>query len=446
MTLRIGCGSGGAPDRVAPALALAERGELDFLCFESLAERTLAMSHVAKRAGRGPGHCPKLEARMRAVLPACAAQGVRIVTNMGGADPRAAGEATARIARDLGLTLRIAVIEGDDVLPLISPDTELPETGERVRDLGPPVAANAYIGHEAMVEALDGGAHVVIAGRAADPSLFLAPFAHVHGVAPDDWARLGAGTLVGHLLECSTQVTGGYFADPGFKDVPGIDDLGYPIAEVASDGSAVIAKLSGTGGCITPLTVKEQMLYEVHDPAAYLTPDVTADFSTTRIETVGPDRVRVSGAGGRPRPDRLKALVAFDGGFLAEGEISYAGPGAQARAELARGIVRRRMVERFGFDGPLRLELIGVASLHLGSGHLGGGREETASHDVRLRGALRSRDRAWADRLLEEIEGLWMAGPAGGGGFRGRVTESVFTRAVYIDRGDVPTRVRWIAP
>ncbi|WP_339948066.1 acyclic terpene utilization AtuA family protein [uncultured Albimonas sp.] len=441
MTLRIGCGSGGAPDRVAPALALAERGELDFLCFESLAERTLAMGHVAKRSGRAPGHCPKLEARMRAVLPACAAQGVRIVTNMGGADPRAAGETTARIARELGLRLRVAVIEGDDVLPLVGPETRLPETGERVGDFGPPVAANAYIGHEPLVEALDGGADVVIAGRAADPSLFLAPFVHANGVAPDDWARLGAGTLAGHLLECSTQVTGGYFADPGVKDVPGIEDLGYPIAEMSPDGSAVITKLPGTGGLVAPLTVKEQMLYEVHDPAAYLTPDVTADFSTTRIEAVGPDRVRVSGAGGRARPQTLKALVAFDGGYLAEGEISWAGPGAQARGELAREIVRRRMVERFGFDGPLRLELIGVASLHLD-----GGRAEQGSQDVRLRGALRSHDRAWAERLLEEIEGLWMAGPAGGGGFRGRITESVFTRAIHIDRALVPTRVNWIAP
>lgn len=440
MMVRIGCGSGGAPDRVAPAEDLARDGALDFLCFESLAERTLAQGHVERRAG-GVGFSPKLEARFRAVLPHCARNGTRVLTNMGGADPRGAGRLTAHLARELGLSLKIAVIEGDDVLPLIGPDTELPETGGTVASFGrAPIAANAYIGHEAMAEALAGGADVVIAGRVSDSSLFLAPIAHAFGVAADDWSLLARGALVGHLLECSTQVTGGYFADPGFKDVPGLDNLGYPLAEVSPDGSAVITKLDGTGGFVTALTVKEQLLYEIHDPAAYLTPDVSADFTTVTIDEVGRDRVRVSGATGRKRPDRLKVLVAFDGGFLAEGEIGYAGPGASDRARLAADIVRRRMMHRHGFNGELRLDLIGVASLHASAGRV------SHSQDVRLRGALRSMDRRWAELLLEEIESLWMGGPAGGGGFRGRITPSVITQPTFVDRTDVPCSFSWVAP
>ena len=439
MTIRIGCGSGGAPDLVGPAEDLARRGQLDYLCFEALAERTLALGHVARRNG-GRGYSPKFEARLRAVLPHCAAQGTRILTNMGAADPTGAGEAAAALARDLGLHLRIAVVHGDDVLSLIGPDTLLPETGGTVADFGrTPIAATAYIGFEPMAEALSGGADMVIAGRVSDSSLFLAPIAHDLGLAPDDWTMLARGALVGHLLECSTQITGGYFADPGYKDVPGLDDLAFPLAEVDADGSAVITKLPGTGGCITELTVKEQLLYEVHDPAAYLTPDVSADFSTVRIAAEGTDRVRVSDASGRKRPERLKALVAFDGGWLAEGGIGYAGPGAADRARLAADIIRSRMVRRHGFQGELRLDLVGVSSLHATAGH-----GWPDSQDVRLRGALRSMDRKWADLLLEEIEALWMGGPAGGGGYRGTVTSTVITQPTFIDRALVPTRLTWI--
>ena len=224
---------------------------------------------------------------------------------------------------------------------------------------------------------------MVIAGRVSDSSQFLVPIAHERGLRPGDWTRLAQGALVGRLLECSTQVTGGYFADPGFKDVPRLDNLGYPLAEVSADGSVAITKLDGTGGCVTPMTVKEQLLCEVHDTAAYLTPDVSADFTDVRIAQEAPDRVRVSGATGRPWPDRLKALVAFDGGFLAEGKFGYAGPGVADRARLAAGIVGRRMIERHGFGGELRLDLVEVSSLHA-TARTGQG----ASEDVRLRGAV----------------------------------------------------------
>ncbi len=277
---------------------------------------------------------------------------------------------------------------------------------------------------------------MVIAGRVADPSLFLAPLRHVHGWAGDDWTRLGGGTAVGHLLECAAQVTGGYFADPGYKPVENLAYVGFPLAEVAADASAVITKLPGTGGCVTLRTVKEQLLYEIHDPARYFTPDVVADFSTARLAEVGPDRVAVSGAGGRPRPGQLKVTVAFDGGALAEAELSYAGPGAKARARLAGEIVAERMRHVHGFGGELRIDLIGVNSLH------GSAVERPAeTEDVRVRAALRTPDRELAEALLWEVESLLCCGPAGGGGFRGALTPSVITHSAFLPRERVTPRV-----
>jgi len=270
----------------------------------------------------------------------------------------------------------------------------------------------------------------------ADPSLFLAPLVHRFGWEVDDWPSLGRGTAVGHLLECTTQVTGGYFADPPYKTVPDIAYLGFPLAEVEPDGSAVITKLEGTGGVVRELTVKEQLLYEVHDPRAYLTPDVTADFSTTSIAEQGKDRVRISGAGGRERPEKLKAIVGFDGGFLAEAEFSYAGPGAAARAELAASIVRERMQNIHRCNERIRLDLIGVHSLHSTAVQ-----HRSETQDVRLRAAMRTPDRLMAETLLTEVESLWLSGPAGGGGYRGTISPSVTTQAIYVDRSTIDLKV-----
>lgn len=438
--LRIGCGAGFAGDRIDPARDLAERGALDFLFFECLAERTLAQSHVARRADPAAGFNPQLEQRFAAVLPGCRANGTRIVTNMGAANPAGAGRALAAAARRDGMAgLAIAVLEGDDVLAALDPEMRV-ETGERLADLPPPVGANAYLGAEALLPALETGAEVVISGRVADPSLVVAPLAQAFGWRLDDWDRIAAATLVGHLLECSCQVTGGYFADPGRKDVAGLAEIGFPLAEVRADGTAVVTKLPGTGGCVTELTVKEQLLYEVHDPASYLTPDVTADFGGVTVGREAPDRVAPAGARGRARPARLKVTLGFDGGYLAEAGIGYAGAGAAARARLAGEIVRERMTRRHGFAGPIRTDLVGVSSL-LATARPGEGGE---ARDVRLRMALRSSDRALCEALLAEMEAIWIAGPAGGGGVRGRITPSVTTRSLFLDRALVRPRVEVI--
>lgn len=438
---RIGCGAGFAGDRIDEARDLAERGHLDFLFFEGLAERTLALSQMQRRADADGGFNLLLGKRLEAVLKPCHANGTRIVTNMGAANPTGAAALAVAVARQMGLPgYRIAVVTGDDVADRIRPDMRCMEGGLPLEDdMARLIGAHAYLGAGIIAEALDAGADLVITGRVADPALVLGPLMHHFGWQADDWDALAAGTLAGHLLECGFQITGGYFADPGVKDVPGLDRLGYPVATVGRDGGMTISKLPGTGGMINRETVLEQLLYEVHDPAAYITPDVIADFSAVAVTETGPDTVAVTGAKGRRRSDTLKATLGFEGGYLAEAEMSYAGAGGLARAELAGQIVATRMQRREGLSARLRIDLIGSASLFATAG-VG----SDSGCDVRLRVALRSDSRELAEALLHEVEALWIAGPAGGGGYRGRITPAVETRSVLIDRASVTPSFRMI--
>lgn len=431
-SFRIGTGAGFSADRLDPAVDLAERAELDVMVLECLGERTVAFGHRDRMADPTRGYNTHLRRRMQALLSVCRAAGTTIITNMGAANPRAAAQRTVEIARELGLkSLRVACIEGDDVSSLVPPNQPFMDEPGVLSDIDMPVVGmNAYLGADAIIPALAAGADVIIGGRLADPSMFLAPLAHRFGWDALDAQRMGAGTLVGHLMECGMQVTGGYFADPGVKEVPDLARCGYPIAEVEADGSAVITKLAGTGGCVTPATVKEQLLYEVHDPAHYLTPDVTADFSRVRIATAGTDRVTVSNAGGSIRPQTLKVTVGFDGGFQGEAGISYAGPAAQERGQLAVEIVGERLRQAHGIEAGLRIDLIGVSSLFATAGA-----RSADAQDVRLHVTLRSRDREHVELMLWEVESLLCCGPAGGGGFRGSIMPCVMTKSVLIDRG-----------
>ena len=291
-TIRVGSGAGYSGDRIEPAVELAEKGGLDYLVFECLAERTIALAQQVRMKDPNAGYDPLLAARMRAVLAVCARNKVKIVTNMGAANPAAAAEATRAIARELGLKgLKVAAVTGDDVFAYLHDHDVALDNGKTIAAMGNSViSANAYIGVAPIVEALKGGADVVITGRAADPAIFMAPLIAEFGWAMDDWTMLGRGVLVGHLLECAGQVTGGYFADPGVKDVPDLARLGFPIGEVREDGELVVTKVAGSGGAVTARTVKEQLLYEIHDPKAYLQPDVIADFSDSpgRGDRAGP--------------------------------------------------------------------------------------------------------------------------------------------------------------
>jgi hypothetical protein len=414
-TLRIGAGAGFSGDRLEPAVILAEHGRLQYLVLECLAERTIALAQLRRRTDPDGGYDPLLERRMEVLLPACVRNGVRVITNMGAANPLAAARRIVEIARRLGLRLRVAAVTGDDVLASLDLAQPALESGRPLREYQPIVSANAYLGAEALLPALASGAEVIVTGRVADPSLFVAPMMHRFGWPADDALRLARGTVIGHLLECAGQVTGGYFADPGKKDVPGLSTLGFPFAEVDEQGNGSIGKVDGTGGRVDLATVTEQLLYEVTDPSAYLTPDVVADFTTVRLGVAGRDRVAVSGATGRPRPASLKVSVGYRAGFLGEGEIGYAGTNAVARAELAAAIVRERL---HGVE--LRVDLIGRTSLN--------GRSFFADdhpYEVRLRVAARCDTKEEAARIGEEVEALYTNGPAGGGGARKYAHEQV---------------------
>ena len=412
-SVRIGAGAGYSGDRIEPAIELAESGALNYLVFECLAERTIALAQQARIKDPNAGYDPMLAARMQAVLPICRANTIRIVTNMGAANPTGAAEATCVLARRLGLTgLKIAAVTGDDVLARLKTTDVALDTGDTMAGLGNRVvSANAYVGARAIAEALVAGADVVITGRAADPALFLGPLIHEFGWAMDDWDRLGQGTVVGHLLECAGQITGGYFADPGVKDVPDLARLGFPIGEVREDGELIVTKVAGSGGCVTAATVKEQLLYEIHDPAQYIQPDVVADFSEVTVEELGPDRVKVVGGRGKPKTGLLKTSVGYHDCYVGEGQISYAGPGAVARGRLALDIVRERLALTGVPVSELRCDLIGVNALH-GDGHAQAGEP----YEVRIRVAGRTATMADALRIGNEVETLYTNGPAGGGG------------------------------
>jgi hypothetical protein len=436
-TLRIGSGAGYSGDRIEPAVELAEQGDLDYLVFECLAERTIALAQQARISDPQGGYDPLLSERMRRVLPFVGLNGgrrLRVITNMGAANPVAAAVEVRRIANELGQDLKVVAVVGDDVLDVLQPEQRL-DNGQTVGSLGERlISANAYLGVDGILEALRADADVVITGRVADPSLFLAPQMFEFGWAADDWQRLGRGTLVGHLLECAGQVSGGYFADPGFKDVDDLARLGFPLAEIDADGEAVITKVAGTGGRVSRATCTEQMIYEVHDPAAYLTPDVTADFSHVSFVEEGVDRVSAQGADGRARPEQLKVSVGYLDGWIGEGQMSYGGPGAVARAELARDIVLKRLALMGLKMQDLRAELIGMDSLH-------GPRSNVEPWEVRLRVAARCEDRSEAVRVGNEVETLYTNGPSGGGGASKSVRQVVAVASLLLPRSAVNPRI-----
>jgi len=439
-TIRIGAGAGYSGDRIEPALELAEQGNLDYLIFECLAERTIALAQLAKMKDPTAGFDPLLEERMRRVLPACKRNKVVLISNMGAANPQAAAEKTREIAMSLGLSgLRIAAVSGDDVLASVqSSDLRIMENGEPIAWLdGKMISANAYLGAAPLIAALDAGADVIITGRVADPALFLAPIVHEFGWSMEDWDKLGKGTLVGHLLECAGQVTGGYFADPGVKDVDGLARLGFPIAEVSEDGSAVITKVESAGGKVVTATCKEQMLYELHDPVNYVTPDVIADFSQVTMTQVGPDRVRVDGATGRARTPTLKVSVGYRDGFIGEGQMSYAGIGARARGELALDIVAERLALTGVRFSEIRYDLIGINAIHTRP-------VATEPDEVRVRVTARCDSMKEAVRIGNEVETLYTNGPASGGGATKSAKEVVAILSVLLPREQVEPVIRYV--
>lgn len=436
--LIIGCATGFSGDRtdgVAPVVnTLVEAGG-QALIFETLAERTLALSQMKKNQNPEYGYEPLLVDLLRPALGPCLEHGIKIVSNFGAANPPAAARRIKALAQEMNLrSPRIAVLSGDQ---LTQPDQIacLRENIGSDFDKLDIVSINAYQGACEISQALLSGADVVVAGRVADPSLVVGPAMAHFDWQHDNWHRLGCATMAGHLLECGTQVTGGYFAIPGLKEVPGMDTLGFPLATLESSGELSITKASNTGGIVTEQTVKEQLLYEVHDPAAYLTPDVIADISRVTVAQIDSNRVKVTNITGHPRPASLKVNVFYHGGWLAEAEISYAGIQAEARARLAADTIQKRI----GRQLKLRIDLIGSISIFGDDAGNYLRRQGTGqSRDVRLRVAGAHLQKDVAERVLREVTALYTCGPAGGGGVRTSIRRRLNSLSSIVPRDLAP--------
>jgi hypothetical protein len=340
VTIRLGGGQGFYGDGHEPVADVLEAG-VDYLVCEALAELTLAILQKDRQRDESLGYTRDLPLYLHAALPFVLDGRTKFITNAGGINPIAAGRAAIAAAKAAGATgLKVATVVGDDVRPLDGaaggPGPKLPEDT---------LFANAYLGARPIVDALAQGADVVIAGRVADASLFLAPLIHEFGWGWDDWDRLAAGVVVGHLLECSGQVAGGNYSGAWWEN-PNPLRVGFPIAECSQDGSAVITKPPQAGGFVTFDTVREQLLYEVHDPANYLNPDVVADFTSLTLTDEGGDRVRVSGTRGKPAPSAYKGLVCTPAGWAGEARIAYSWPDAEAKARAALAFVRAKADQR----------------------------------------------------------------------------------------------------
>jgi hypothetical protein len=408
--LRVGAGSAWWGDRIEPARLNAESGDLDYLCFETMAEATISAAQVrARRDPTFPGYDTYLDDRMRAVLPACLERGTKIITNQGWINPEGAAQRIVYWLREFGARgVKVAAISGGLITERVL------ELTDRILENGNPtstlkdtlVSAEVYLGAEPIVEALEQGAGIVVSGRVADPSIFMAPMMYEFGWDPLDHSKLGPGNGIGHLMECGAQVTGGYFPDPGFKDVPEPWNLAFPIAEVEPDGSAVITKVARTGGAVNLMTVKEQLLYEVHDPGYYITPDVVVDFTTTRLEQVGPDRVRVANISGKPRTPTLKVSIGCTEGYIGEDMFFYAGPGALRRAQLAKQILHERFKLVKLQAEEVRIDFLGLNAIHGAMTPPG----QPEPYEIAVRVAARTKTREEAIKVGREVDGMAVSG------------------------------------
>ena len=438
-SIRIGSGAGYAGDRIEPAIVLLEKGNLDYISFECLAERTIAIAQQAKLNNPDKGYDSLLEYRMEKALPLAYKNKVKIITNMGAANPLGALEIVKKIAEKNNLKgMKIAAVVGDDVFSKLDDYKEVNvwETGKPLKDLeGEVISANAYLGIPGIIKALEMEADVVITGRVSDPALFLAPLVYEFKWGMEDYKKLGKGTLVGHLLECAGQVTGGYYSDPGKKDVFEPWNLGFPIAVVDEAGDTIITKVEGTGGEVTVDTCKEQLLYEIHDPENYITPDCIADFSNVEICKIKKDNVSINGGTGKKNTDTFKVSLGYKDKFIGEGEISYGGPNSVERAKLALEIVKRRLEITLATYEEIRYDIIGMNSLFKSN------ENSCNNNEVRIRVAARTKTREEAVKIGNEVETLYTNGPAGGGGATKKVSEIVAVASILIPKEDVEVDV-----
>ncbi|MFZ5785629.1 MAG: acyclic terpene utilization AtuA family protein [Acidobacteriota bacterium] len=420
--VRIGNGQGFWGDSPDAAVDLVTRGPVDYVGLDYLAEVTLSIMMRQRLRDPAKGYASDFIGFLRRVLPVIATRGIRVVTNAGGLNPAACREEVFKLARELGiLGLRVGIVEGDDLLPRLGEfcalghHLEHMETGQRLCDVRHKVlSANAYLGARPVAEALGQGAQIVLAGRITDTALALGPLIHEFGWGADDWDRLAAGTVAGHIIECGAQCTGGNFSR--WWEVPELWDVGYPIVECAEDGCFTVTKHPGTGGMVTTGTVAEQLVYEMGDPSTYITPDCVADFGPIRLALEGPDRVRVDSVRGRPATPFYKVSASFHEGYKATGQLVVSGPRAVEKARLAAEIVWKRL-EKAGVRFPDQdriVELLGTGVCHRGVVE-----EPADPPEVVLRLGVRAPSAHAVARFGMELAPLVTSGPPGVTGFAG---------------------------
>lgn len=417
-TIRLGSATAWSRDRFGPAEALVERGSLDYLCFESMSEVTMSATQAAREDGNGTlPYDPYLLDRLGPILQQCKDQGIKIISNQGWLDPAAAAQALRQFAEENEISgLKIATVEGGILTDVIAglPDLRFMEDGARIADASDViVSAEAYLGCEGIVNALQQGADVVLTTRVADACLYLGPLAYEFGWSLDDHEKMARGMIIGHLMECGAQVCGGYFADPGYKDVPAIEDLGHPIAQV-SEECILLTKLEGTGGLMIPATCKEQLLYEVDNPSRYLGPDCITDLTAASFTLVAPDTVEVhiDRQAGQPRPPTLKALVGVREGYMTEEMVIFAGPGALERAQATQALLEHRFRQVALQAEEIRFDYLGINAVHREASPA---MKEHTPYEVVLRVAIKTASRVEAEKLRKEIDPLAVNGMYGTG-------------------------------
>ncbi len=444
--IRIGSGAGYAGDRIEPAVELMEKGNLDYIMFECLAERTIAIGQQDKMKDPQKGYNQLLEARMRKILPLAKKNGIKVITNMGSANPLSAADVTVTIAKELGVKgLKIAAVTGDDISDSITKyyDNEVLELGCPLGTIKESIlSTNVYCGADGIIEALKNNADIIITGRVSDPALAIGPIVHEFGWnVKDDADKMGQAVLVGHLLECGGQVTGGYYADPGYKDVPNLEILGFPLIEIDETGEFIVTKVEGSGGMVTTDTCKEQMIYEIHNPEKYMTPDVIADFSHVTFTQMGKDVVQAAHATSHGRPETLKVSVGYKDCFIGEGEISYGGLNCMNRARLAADIVEKRL-KLIGVEmEEYRTDYIGYNSLY--KNDISNKIAPDHFSEIRVRCSGRTKDKANATLIANEVEALYTNGPAGGAGATKKVSEVVSICSIFVPREIVDIKVSY---
>ncbi|MEP6570659.1 MAG: acyclic terpene utilization AtuA family protein [Acidobacteriota bacterium] len=422
-SVRIAAGQGFWGDLPEAPVRQVEGGPIDYLMLDYLAEVT--MSIMQKQRSRDPsaGYAKDFVPLMKQILPACVARNIRVTANAGGVNVAGCAAAVKDVALELGLAgkLRIGIVTGDDIMPqlddFLSRGIELQnmDTGEPLSTVRDRIqSANVYLGAAPMLEALNRGAQVVITGRATDTGLTLAPLMHEFGWAPDDWNRIAAGTIAGHIIECGAQCSGGN-CQYEWRSIPNLADVGFPIVEASPDGTFVVTKHERTGGWVIIPSVKEQLVYEMGDPHSYITPDCIADFTTVKLEYEGRDRVRVFGIEGRPATDTYKVSISYSAGYKAVGTLVYSWPDAYDKAQAADKILRTRL-DRLGLKfEEILTEFVGASATH---GPLAG-KPAPDLPEVQLRVGVRGEDRAAVERFTKEIAPLVLTGPPGVTGFAG---------------------------